>query len=65
MEMVPRNAVADAVAALLVLAERHESQLRAEASCRECLLSAAAEGDLIGLTPENVQGSIRAVCVGV
>ena len=41
---MPNNC--DAVAAMLALAERHDLRQRAEASCRQWLHSAQAEGDL-------------------
>jgi len=55
MEIIPRDSGTDSVAAMLILADRHELRSRAEASCRECVLSAAAEGDLAGLILEDVQ----------
>lgn len=55
MEVAPRDTGADAVAAMLALVDRHDLRRRAEASCRECLHSAATDGDLLGLTSADVQ----------
>lgn len=46
---------AEAVAVMLALADAHDLRRRAEASCRECLRSADAEGDLAGLAPADLQ----------
>jgi hypothetical protein len=63
MEVVPHDAGADAVAAMRALADRHDLRRRAEASCRECLRSAAAEGDLAGLAPEDIQAVFERVAL--
>lgn len=53
--MGPLDAVADAVTAMLSLADRHDLRRRAEASCRDWLNSAAADGDLDGVDPADIQ----------
>jgi hypothetical protein len=53
--MVPSDAGAAAVAAMLALAGRYDLRQRSEESCRESLQSVAEDGELGSLRPADIQ----------
>jgi hypothetical protein len=55
VELVTGDDGTGAVAAMRALADRHDLQGRAETSCRECLRTASADGDLDGLAAEKIR----------